>query len=60
MCILYLTMPYVIKKILNSKLYKVINEENGAIKANHTTRQNAQRQVRLLKSLEKNEVKWVK
>jgi len=54
MCILYLTMPYVIKKILNSKLYKVINEENGAIKANHTTRQNAQRQVRLLKSLEKN------
>ena len=53
-------MPYVIKKILNSKLYKVINEENGAIKANNTTRQNAQRQVRLLKSLEKNGVKWVK
>lgn len=60
MRVLYLTMPYVIKKILNSKLYKVINEENGSIKANHTTRQDAQRQVRLLKSLENNKIGWVK
>lgn len=53
-------MPYEIRKIPNSKLYKVINIETGAVKANHTTRQNAQRQVRLLQSLEKDEIKWRK
>ena len=53
-------MPYEIKKIINSKLYKVVNTENGAIKSNHTTRRNAQRQVRLLKSFEKDEIKWRK
>jgi hypothetical protein len=53
-------MPYEIRKIPNSKLYRVVNTENGAIKANHTTRGNAQRQVRLLMSLEKDEIRWRK
>ena len=53
-------MPYEIKKIPNSKFYKVINKETGSIKANHSTRNNAFKQVRLLNSLEKNPIKWIR
>ena len=51
-------MPYKAEKIRNSKLYKVVNLDTGVIKANHSTRTNALKQVRLLQSLEKNPVKW--
>lgn len=53
-------MPYDIHKLPNSKLYRVRNQETGEIKASATTRQNAYRQVRLLKSLEKNPQKWIR
>lgn len=52
-------MPYEIRKLPNSKLYRVSNKETKEIKANATTKQNAQRQVRLLNSLEKDKKKWI-
>jgi hypothetical protein len=53
-------MPYEIQKIANTKLYKVINLETREIKANATTKKNALRQVRLLKSYEKDKKKWIR
>ncbi len=51
-------MPYEIKKIPNSKFYKVINKSTGDVKAKHSTRNNAFKQVRLLNSLDKDPMKW--
>jgi len=53
-------MPYEIKKIINSKFYKVINKETGDVKAKHSTRNDAFKQVRLLNSLDKEPIKWKK
>jgi hypothetical protein len=53
-------MPYHIEKIVNTKRYKVINENTGEVKAKYSTRTNAQKQIRLLKSLEKSPIKWVR
>lgn len=52
-------MPYEIRKLPNTKFYRVRNKETGAIKASATTKQNALRQVRLLNSLEKTPIKYV-
>jgi hypothetical protein len=53
-------MPYKIQKIVGTKRYKVINEETRDVKSKYSTRNNAQKQVRLLNSLEKSPIKWVK
>ena len=53
-------MPYEIRKLPNTNMYRVRNKETGAIKASATTKQNAQRQVRLLNSLEEKPSKWIK
>jgi hypothetical protein len=67
-------MPYKISKIVGTKKYKVINEETRKsgfhprlcradtlkdVKAKHSTLRNAQKQVRLLNSLEKSPIKWI-
>ena len=44
-------MPYLIKKIKNKNLYKVINKETGDIKSKHTTLENAKKQIRLLNGI---------
>ncbi len=53
-------MPYEIRKLPKTSLYRVRNKETGEIKANATTKQNALRQVRLLHSLEEKPIKWIK
>jgi hypothetical protein len=52
-------MPYKINKIAGTKKYKVINEETRDVKAKYSTLRNAQKQVRLLNSLEKSPIKWI-
>ena len=44
-------MPYLIKKIKNKNLYKVINKETGDIKSKHTTLENAKKQIKLLNGI---------
>ena len=53
-------MPYEIRKLPQKKLYRVRNKETGEIKANATTRANAQRQIRLLNAIEKNPVGFLR
>ena len=45
-------MPYVIRKIRASGLYKVINTKTKKVHADGTTKEKAEAQVRLLESLE--------
>jgi hypothetical protein len=42
-------MPYSIRK--RGSAYEVVNTETGEVKAAHTSRQNAKRQVRLLNAV---------
>lgn len=53
-------MPYEIRKLPNSNMYRVRNKITGEVKATSTTKQNAQRQVRLLNSLEEKPKNWIK
>jgi len=46
-------MPYLIRKIRNKPLYKVINSATGKIHSTGTTKPKAEAQVRLLESLER-------
>lgn len=43
-------MPYKIRE--NDGHYEVINEDTGEVKARHTTKEDAERQVRLLEAIE--------
>jgi hypothetical protein len=45
-------MPYLIRLVSKNK-YAVINKQTGKIHAKHTTKANAEAQVRLLESLER-------
>jgi len=45
-------MPWVIRKIRNSSYYVVKNKDTGHEYAHHTTKANAQAQVRLLRAVE--------
>jgi hypothetical protein len=68
-------MVYKAEKIVGTKRYKVINEETREVKSKYSTRNDAQRQVRLLnnergspatlsggrpQSIEKSAIKWVR
>lgn len=44
-------MPYTIRKLPNTDQYRVRNKETGEIKARATSRQNAERLVRLLNAV---------
>lgn len=44
-------MPYTIRKIRNQEFYQVVNLDTGRIMAKHSTRENATRQIRLLRML---------
>jgi hypothetical protein len=46
-------MPYLIRKLRNKPLYKVINSSTGKIHSKSTSKKNAEAQIRLLQSLEK-------
>jgi len=46
-------MPYKIESVGNGK-YKVINEITGKVHAKHTSKQNAERQVRLMEAYDNN------
>jgi hypothetical protein len=48
-------MPYAMRKIRNQALYKVINTQTGELKSNGSTKEDAKKQLRLLKGLEKKE-----
>lgn len=41
-------MPYLIQKVRNKNCFKVINKETGRILARCTTREKAEKQIRLL------------
>ena len=45
-------MPYLIRKVSKNK-YQVLNKQTGKIHAKHTSKEKAEAQVRLLKSLER-------
>jgi len=45
-------MPYKKIKLPNKNLYKVINKKNGDIKAKKTTKEKAEKQIRLLNYVE--------
>jgi len=47
-------MPYIIRKIRNKDLYKVINKITGEIHSNGSTLVNAKKQIRLLENLPEN------
>lgn len=47
-----ISMPYLIRKISKNK-YQVLNQDTGKIHAKHTSKANAEAQVRLLQSLER-------
>lgn len=47
-------MPYAIRKIPNTNLYTVKNQNNGYIHAKGTTKKKAEAQVRLLSLIESN------
>jgi hypothetical protein len=44
-------MPYEVKAV-NGDGYNVVNSETGEVKANHDTKEEAERQVRLLHMIE--------
>jgi hypothetical protein len=44
-------MPYEIKHIENDG-YEVVNKDTGDVKAHHATKEDAERQVRLLEAIE--------
>lgn len=46
-------MPYKVEE--HGDKFAVVNEETGEVKAEHDTRESAERQVRLLHELEKEE-----
>ena len=48
-------MPYKVEK--NGDSYEVINEDSGEVKAKHTTKEDAEKQVRLLHTIE-NDPNW--
>ena len=45
-------MPYLVRKIRNKNLYKVINRDTGEIHSHDSTKANATKQVRLLHMIE--------
>lgn len=45
-------MPYEIKE--NDGTYEVVNKDTGEVKAKHTDKADAERQVRLLEAIEHN------
>lgn len=47
-------MPYIIRKIRNKYLYKVINSKTKEVHSNGSTLENAKKQVRLLENLPEN------
>jgi len=47
-------MPYIIRKIRNKDLYKVINSKTKEVHSNGSTLENANKQVRLLENLSEN------
>jgi hypothetical protein len=47
-------MPYAYRKIRNQNAYKVFNKITGVIHSNHTTLENAKKQIRLLNAIENN------
>jgi len=51
---IYKIMPYAYRKIRNQEAYKVFNKMSGVIHSNHTTLDNAKKQIRLLSALDKN------
>ena len=53
-------MVYKAEKIVGTKRYNVINEETREVKSKYSTSNDAQRQVRLLNSIEKSAIKWVR
>jgi hypothetical protein len=46
-------MPYELIKIPKKPFYKVRNVESGKVKAKKTTKENAEKQIRLLNTIEK-------
>lgn len=50
-------MPYEIKGPNGEGKYEVVNKDTGAIKAKHATKEDAERQVRLLHAVE-NDPGW--
>ena len=46
-------MPYKIIKNRNSNSYKVINKNTGKVHSYHTSKMNAEKQVRLLEYVDK-------
>ena len=52
--IIYIEMPYIIRKIRNKYLYKVINSKTKEVHSNGSTLENAKKQVRLLENLPEN------
>jgi hypothetical protein len=50
-------MPYKMRKIRGQDLYKVINTETGEEKSKGSTKEDAKKQLRLLKGLERKELK---
>jgi len=49
-------MPYEIRKV-DGDGYEVINKDTGAVKAKHASKEDAERQVRLLHAVE-NDPNW--
>lgn len=50
-------MPYEIKGPTSTGKYEVVNKDTGAVKAEHDTKEDAERQVRLLHEVE-NSGEW--
>jgi hypothetical protein len=55
-------MPHCMRKLRNQDLYKVFNKATGEIKSSGSTKEDAKKQLRLLKRLEKKKInrrsKW--
>ena len=51
-------MPYQIRKIRNQNFYTVTNKISGRVHSKHTTKQNAEKQVRLMETIDAK--KWNK
>ena len=47
-------MPYAIRKLPNKNLYKVYNKDTKTVYSHAATKENAQKQVKLLHMKEKN------
>lgn len=50
-------MPYEIKGPDSDGKYEVVNKDSGEVKAKHATKEDAERQVRLLHAVE-NDPEW--